>query len=203
MNLIPMFAVGLGIEKVPDGLPFARKIFVENKNLLHEVLGSPNHFTTLMGYKRNTVITNHKNTENLEKLKYLFYTNAYKFFCACGYDIDKYDLEVVNLWLNEMKAGGKANRHIHYGYQISGCYYVDMPKGSENIMFFNGYDNPAFGTVDSKAYTMFNSGSWHMNPEEGDMYFWRSDIEHQVVNNKFEGIRRTIAFDINVIDRIK
>ena len=197
-----MFAIGLGVQNSPEGLPFARKMFTENKKMLKSVSNTPGHLTTLGGYKRNTTIVTHKDTTNLRNIKKLIYTNAFNFFAGCGYDTTKYDLEVVNLWLNEMRSGCEHKRHIHYGYQISGCYYVDVPKDAGDILFTNNDVNIAFGMVDSKTYTMFNSATWRMTPEEGDMYFWRSDLPHQVLNNKFNGIRRSIAFDINVLDKV-
>jgi uncharacterized protein (TIGR02466 family) len=203
MNIFPIFATGLGVEKAPEGLPFARKVFAENKNLIKPLPYSPNYATTLRGYKRNNIKIDHKNTSNLEKLKKTIYEHAFKFFVGCGYDGDANDLEVVNIWLNEIKSGAPSTLHAHYGYQISGCFYVDVPKDASGIMFTNTNINLPFGDVSCKAYTIFNSASWEINPQEGDMYFWRSDLGHYVAEGNFTGIRRSIAFDINVIAKLK
>ena len=201
MEIFPMFAVGLGIQKSPEGLPFAREMFLENKESFNS--NESGHSTTLLGYKRNTIAsTTHKDTTNLSYIKKLIYTNAFNYFAGCGYDTTKYDLEVGNLWLNEMKTASKHKPHSHYGYQISGCFYVDMPKNTGSILFTTNDRNMPYNGVDSKTYTIFNSKTWQMNPEEGDMYFWRSDILHEVLDAQFEGVRRSIAFDINVLDRL-
>jgi uncharacterized protein (TIGR02466 family) len=202
MDIFPIFAIGLGIQKAPEGLPFARKMFAENKKMLKAVSNVPGHLTTLGGYKRNTTIVNHKDTTNLKNIKKLIYTHALNFFAGCGYDTTKYDLEVVNLWLNEMRNTCEHKAHSHYGYQISGCFYVDMPKNTGDILFTNNDKNVAYGMIDSKTYTVYNSMTWRMTPEEGDMYFWRSDVLHQVLSSEFNGVRRSIAFDINVLDKV-
>jgi uncharacterized protein (TIGR02466 family) len=203
MNIFPIFATGLGVEKAPEGLPFARKVFAENKNLIKPLPYNPNYATTLRGYKRNDIKIDHKNTSNLEKLKKTIYEHALKFFAGCGYDDDANDLEVVNIWLNEIKSKAPSTLHVHYGYQISGCFYVDVPKDASSIMFTNANINMPFGNVSCKAYTIFNSASWEINPQEGDMYFWRSDLGHYVTEGNFTGVRRSIAFDINVIAKLK
>jgi uncharacterized protein (TIGR02466 family) len=100
-----------------------------------------------------------------------------------------------------MKSETEHPRHVHYGFQISGCFYVDVPKNSGGIMFSNPESLMPFGSSRVQTYTMFNSATWRMNPEEGDMYFWRSDLRHQVLSESFIGVRRSIAFDISVIDR--
>lgn len=203
MNIFPIFATGLGLAKVPEELPFARKLFTENKNIIKALPYSPNYATTLRGYKRNNIEIDHKNTSNLEKVKQIIYEHALKFFISCGYNDDENDLEVVNIWLNEIKAGPASTQHVHYGYQISGCFYVDVPKNASSIMFIDDGINLPFGAVSSKTYTVFNSTSWQINPEEGDIYFWRSDLVHYVAGGDFSGVRRSIAFDINVIDKLK
>jgi hypothetical protein len=202
MDIFPIFSVGLGLEKAPEGVSFAKELFKENKDILKGRSSEPNHLTTLFGYKRNTVIVNHKETDNLKKFKELVYRNAFKFFSQCGYDTIENDIEVTNLWLNEMKPGGNHKKHSHYGYQISGCFYVDVPKNAGDIVFTSHEDNKPLGATSVREYTVYNSTTWRISPEAGDMYFWRSDLEHQVLDGKFAGVRRSIAFDISVIDRL-
>jgi len=202
MEMFPIFAIGLGVENSPEGLPFARKMFEENKKLFNPVTNVPEHTTTLIGYKRKNSVAEHKNTLNLQNIKKLIHENALNFFVGCGYDITNYDLEIANLWLNEMQQSDAENiRHIHYGHQISGCYYVDMPKNTGGIVFTNNDLNIAFGSTNVATYTIFNSKTWQINPREGDMFFWKSDLPHQVSNGKYDGVRRTIAFDLNVIEK--
>jgi uncharacterized protein (TIGR02466 family) len=200
MNTFPIFAIGLGTEKVSEGLAPARKMFVENKKLLKSLPNNNGHATTLTGYNRNN-FTEHKNTASLKTIKSLIYKHGLKFFEDCGYDSVKNDIEISNIWLNEMKSETDHPRHLHYGFQISGCFYVDVPKNSGGIMFSNPDFLTPFGSSRSKTFTVFNSTTWLMNPEEGDMYFWRSDLRHQVLSESFIGVRRSIAFDISVIDR--
>lgn len=203
MDIFPIFAIGLGIKKVPEILVPARKLFTENKKMLKSIPEQPNHLTTLRGYKRNSVSVQHKDTVNFQKVKSLIQKNALDYLTVCGYDTVHNDVEVVNIWLNEMKAGCEHKRHFHYGYQMSGCYYVDVPQGAGDIMFSNADPIAPFGIVDSSSYTIFNSRTWSMSPQDGDMYFWRSDVQHQVLDGKFDGVRRSIAFDISVIERVK
>jgi len=201
MSTFPIFAIALGVEKVSEGLAPARKLFVENKKLLKSLPDNDGHATTLVGYNRNNFFVEHKNTVNLKAVKNLIYKHGLKFFEDCGYDVVKNDIAVSNIWLNEMKSKAEHPRHLHYGFQISGCFYVDVPKNSGDIMFSNADTLMPFGSASVQTYTVFNSTTWRMTPEEGDMYFWRSDLRHQVLGESFIGVRRSIAFDISVIDR--
>jgi hypothetical protein len=36
-------------------------------------------------------------------------------------------------------------------------------------------------------------------PKEGEVFFWKSDLEHEVPPTDFKGVRRSIAFDIIVL----
>jgi uncharacterized protein (TIGR02466 family) len=202
MNIFPIFAVGLGETKVPEGLAPARKLFVENKKLLIPVEKNTGHTTTLTGYRRNNYAAAHKDTVSLRTVIELVRTHAIDFYTGCGYDFTNVDLEVSNIWLNEMKAKSVHQPHFHYGFQISGCFYVDVPNNSNNILFLNVDKHAPFNGSVSKTYTVFNSATWRMNPEEGDMYFWRSDLFHEVPTLDFVGVRRSIAFDISLIDKL-
>jgi uncharacterized protein (TIGR02466 family) len=201
MNIFPIFAVGLGEVNIPEGLAPARKLFVENKKLFISVGKSNGHTTTLASYRRNNYASEHKDSVNFKTLKELIRKHAIAFYTGCGYDLTNLDLEVSNIWLNEMKANSVHPPHFHYGFQLSGCFYVDVPKNSGNILFVNADKLPTFSGSAAKTYTPYNSGTWRMNPVEGDMYFWRSDLFHEVPALDFVGVRRSIAFDISVIDK--
>jgi uncharacterized protein (TIGR02466 family) len=192
-----MFAIGIGVEKVFEGITPARKMFAENKKLFSPST-SKGHTTTLQKYGGNKSSTEHKNTASLKTIKDLIHIHGLTFLKDCGYDIINNDVEVTNIWLNEMESEAEHPQHTHYGSQVSGCFYVDVPKNSGGIMFSNPDSLMIFGLSNTQTYTIFNSATWLMNPEEGDMYFWRSDLRHQVLRTSFVGVRRSIAFDISV-----
>jgi uncharacterized protein (TIGR02466 family) len=197
MKLEPMFVVDIGTDKDVESLDTARKIFKENKNLFSSTTERQNFSTTLNTYySEKANIPNYKNSADIKKLKKSIKQKSNSYLELCGYDTDKFCLKVINIWLNEMHSASKHDPHSHYGPNISGCYYVDIPKNCGPIIFTTPLQINTCAAAAIKDYTFFNSCAWRFFPEEGDMYFWKSNLIHEVPFSKFEGIRRSIAFDV-------
>jgi uncharacterized protein (TIGR02466 family) len=200
MQINPIFSCGVGSDKLLDLIPKAREIFIKNKeNLREEALG----FRTSLGeYININPEVSQEDDENTISLKEAILPKAKDYIKSCGYNPEKYTYK-INIWLNEQEKGYFQKLHCHYGANVSGCYYVDIPKNSGQIIFINNIFNVnPLGIFDIEEYTNLNSSSWTLNAEEGDIYFWRSDLYHEVPAQNFEGIRRSIAFDV-IVDGLK
>jgi uncharacterized protein (TIGR02466 family) len=203
MNIAPTFSVGIGSTSVQEHLPTLRKLFTDCQGELQIVYeGGQGMLTSLGDYFSGDPQTNHLDTNaGLEPLRAAIEDAARVYAAGCGYAADKYTVEVANFWLNEMTAGQMHKPHNHYGYNFSGCIYVDMPKDAPGIRFdsFKGrYDTRK---LDIAQYTIFNSAAWDFQPTEGQLFIWESWLQHQVIPSQYEGVRRTAAFDV-VMKRI-
>jgi uncharacterized protein (TIGR02466 family) len=197
MELHAIFITSIGIVNETNSLKLAQKIFVDNKDILTTSLNSPNFKTTIMEHHcESAVIKKYVNDENINQLKEIIAKNAFTYLQGTGYDEEKFDLKVPNLWLNEMQSESYSQAHSHYGYNLSGTYYVEMPENSGSIFFTNPVITNTCPNNFIKNYTAFNSGKWEIKPKEGDMIFWKSDLVHSVPPVKFEGVRKSIAFDV-------
>ena len=203
MDIRAIFSIGVGKVNVPEAVPFGRAVFKENSiNLLTvPIPGSTNHRTSLASYGAYPDIVEHEDTVNFRNVKEAIYVNGLKFLDGCGYDINKHDVEVSSIWINEIQEGSGFPAHAHYGAQVSGCFYVDVPANAGDIVFTNASINFPLGMCKVREYSQFTSDTWRFTPESGDMFFWRSDLQHQVLAARFVGVRRSIAFDIKVIKR--
>lgn len=135
---------------------------------------------------------------DLDRFKEVVLKNARLFLEGCGYEVDKYDFRIANIWLNEMTSESYHSAHNHYGKVVSGCFYVDVPENSGNIMFTGPLSRVDKPNITARNYTAFNSGTWTINPEPGSMLMWESYLIHEVPKTSFEGIRRSIAFDVSI-----
>jgi uncharacterized protein (TIGR02466 family) len=199
MIIKPIFAIGIGKATDTENLPVARNIFVENQELFKFAGGKKLFRTTLKNYSPGYIDhLEYKNKEAIEQIKESIRKKAIDYLTICGYRTDALQVKVPNIWLNEMKKNCAHENHMHYGYTLSGCYYVDVPKNSGKIVFNDINKVDCCNTLSINEYTPYNSGCWSFAPEEGDMFFWKSTLQHEVPPSNFEGIRRSIAFDVLV-----
>lgn len=206
MEVFPIFSIGIGVHQCLENIDQARALFNENKSLFtptvnYDQTRNLNYKTTLANYRSAKKIGDYKKSKNLTAIQELILEKSKKFYEICGYDVEKYNLTIQSLWFNEMTSDSSIRGHYHYGFQISGCMYVDMPENSNKIMFTNPTVNMTHSDIGVKTYTQFNAHTWEFSPNPGDMYLWRSDLVHEVLPFKFDGVRRCLAFDILVEEK--
>lgn len=113
--------------------------------------------------------------------------------------ITTYDIVVENMWLNEMSSESVHLKHNHSGYSLSGCFYVETPTPSNKIEFYNLVDDIGLQKIlKVERWTPSNSSSWWLPVEPGTICIFPAYLKHGVPKEKFEGYRRSIAFDINL-----
>jgi uncharacterized protein (TIGR02466 family) len=196
MEVTPIFSVGVGKARVPELLRVARQLFRDNQHVLKQ---SENGLcTTLERYNSTQDCATLNNQEAVSAIKAVLVENAIKFYACIGFDVDQLEFEVVNLWLNEMQSGSSHNIHTHYGFQLSGCFYVDVPQGSNLIKFYTPLKRVEHGGNPEKTFNQYNAQFFGSSPNEGDMFFWESLLQHEVPALEFQGVRRSIAYDISV-----
>jgi len=138
---------------------------------------------------------------NSEPLKD-FIVDCTKEFClAMGGEADKYDFEVTNIWLNEMKSGTFHPMHNHWGRAFSGTFYVNMPSNTSGITFLTPLNLINRFKMSVKEHTPFNANAMTFQPPTGDLLIWESHTLHEVPYAEYEGIRRCIAFDVDLKER--
>jgi len=200
MNII--FATGISTGHYPELATKANSLFV-TKNL--NKIDSGNFKTSLKNYRANGKSQafdnyNKKELQLIEEIKSVVLEEAEKFFKEYGYTYNKEtsELVVTGIWLNEMESNPNHEKHQHYGNMLSGCFYIDLPEGAGGICFTGPLSRVDKATPDVENYTVFNSHSWTIAPEKGNMLMWESYLLHQVVDTQFVGKRRSIAFDVSL-----
>jgi uncharacterized protein (TIGR02466 family) len=199
VHLNPIFSLCVGVDDLSEHLASAREVFVENKKYFKPSVLDAGMRTTLENYVRPQTHY-HKESAKLDVIKEAILSKAHDFISACGYNSDVYRCEFSNIWLNEMEKHSAHKPHYHYGANISGCFYVDIPDNTSKIVFSHNFLSldtlNIFGVRD---YLPVNSSNWSFMPKEGEVFFWKSDLEHEVPPTDFKGVRRSIAFDIIVL----
>lgn len=154
-----------------------------------------NHMhTTLKNYTKNA-------SDNFLHRKVFEATlkTCVKDFCeAMGYNISLYNILVNKIWLNTMTDNSSHRLHAHYGSTFSGCFYVEVPENSGVLNFQSPRANLFWSDIQIERFTPFNAKSWFFNPKAGDIFLWESHLCHEVPKLNFDGVRKSIAFDVTL-----
>jgi len=115
-----------------------------------------------------------------------------------GYDPQCY-IEITS-WLQYNPPGSYFVRHDHYGALISGVLYLEVPENSGDILFHSPLEtrrvsNTFFERV-KKEDTEYNFSHVRYSPIVGEMLIFESWLQHTVRQNKSNGNRISVSFNI-------
>jgi len=107
------------------------------------------------------------------------------------------NLKFKEMWFNVNPPDGYQGKHHHADYLLGGTYYIQVPKNSGLIRFFNP-NNYA-------QYKMYSTNRNHLmklmadvETTDGHLLIWPGYFDHEVTTNLTEDkIRITISFCID------
>jgi len=155
--------------------------------------------TTLIEYSPGTCLVSWDFSKELETQPLLDFINVSvkEYMEQMQIIPESYQVEIPNIWLNDMESGGYHRPHNHYGYTFSGTYYIDCPADSGKILFHNITEDWFFQKLKSvKEWTTGNSATWWIPVAAGTIILFPSYLKHSVPPAIYEGTRRSIAFDV-------
>ena len=180
------------------------------------------HFPTVIGYIENphfanrilpaiesilddetnlTNAWNYKNTYDpkeslqLNELKDYIIKIAKNFLNDQGYDSEPLNLE-PQIFASQMYEGDRHGRHCHPGSLLSGVYYLKVPEGSAEIMFYDPRPAKDILNIPRKESTEVNRTDIKIQPKQGTLLIWESWIHHEVLYNHSKDARTTVVFNI-------
>jgi uncharacterized protein (TIGR02466 family) len=78
------------------------------------------------------------------------------------------------------------HRHLAEGTELAGVYYVNIPKGSGDLIIrYKKHD--------------YDYSDWYFPPETGKFIIFNSGLEHAVSRNRSEDPRICIAFNFKIV----
>ena len=106
------------------------------------------------------------------------------------------EIVIPQMWINVNKKNDWNAIHSHGQYNLSGTYYVKVPKDSGNIVFKD--PRPAAMTNNFMVNT-FDKGEFRkVKPIEGLLILFPSYLEHFVEPSNADEDRISISFDVVV-----
>jgi uncharacterized protein (TIGR02466 family) len=102
-------------------------------------------------------------------------------------------LRVTQSWLNYSKPGEWHHRHAHPNSFVSGVLYMKAIKDSDKIYFYGD----EYKTIDlpTENYNLYNSRSWWLPVETGDLMLFPSSLTHSVEKVQADQTRVSLAFN--------
>jgi len=114
----------------------------------------------------------------------------YKEIYAPKYDAKPY---ITQSWANYTSKGQWHHKHEHPNSFISGVFYVQAQKDIDKIFFYkNGYQQIKVPTAN---FNFFNSESWWLGVETGQLILFPSHFTHIVQAVETDEIRIIISFN--------
>ena len=126
-------------------------------------------------------------------------TNLNKVFTEMGWDVNKQQIKITNMWSIINNQGASNARHIHSNNYISAAYYVKAPNNCGNIVFHDPRSAAAFSYPKVANINKLNSNIFSIQPKEGLLVMFPSFLHHSVNSNESNQERIVISFNINFI----
>jgi len=110
-------------------------------------------------------------------------------------EIFKYEVEVyiTHSWINHNPVGSYHNQHRHSNSIFSGAYYINVPKGSPDLIFSSS--SQSYLEIVPTEYNIANSSNWSMPISCGDLVIFPSNLLHEVPESSFGDDRFSLSFN--------
>ena len=144
------------------------------------------NFTTYDSY-----ILNKKEFKNIKKfLERCCKDYLEKIICSKN----NISLYITQSWLNYTEESQFHHKHEHPNSVVSGVLYLDTDKKADQIVFSHPIRYQQI-QPDVGKFNMWNSDSWWIPVETGELFMFPSSLTHQVVTKKGNNTRISLAFN--------
>lgn len=200
MQLLKLFPTPIVTVDASEILKSAEEFF-NNSILKTRSENSSDLKTSLLVWSGGKSSIGQQKDTDISSIEKFIIHNVETYLNYAGYDLSFIKLKVDNIWANEMISGSVQTTHNHVGCVMSGCLYLEVPEEGGEIKFHNPSLRFDRVKLPIKTYTELNSDIWGLQPQKGQMIIWHSHLQHGVPESIFEGVRKSIAFDV-VVDSI-
>ena len=131
-------------------------------------------------------------------------TKSWEFLDDMGYDMDKYNTMIPEMWVQEFskKGGGHHSAHIHWNQHVSGFYFLKCGFNTSIPVFHD----PKTGARATKLHAKKDlKGIWpgldvlHYRPQPGTLILFPGYLEHEFSVDYGLAPFRFIHFNIQAI----
>ena len=169
----------------------------DNQKILKKILElskteKSNNKSNVLGWQSTEDFYKYSCMNNLEKFIRMCindYLNQVTKMCNIEGQVKSFS--ITDLWANICPKNSYHRRHTHPGSDISGAYYVKVPKEASKLVFKNPHCFFRFFEI-GFPYTS-------IIPQEGLLVLFDSGLEHEVDLNKSDDLRIGISFNCQIM----
>jgi uncharacterized protein (TIGR02466 family) len=104
------------------------------------------------------------------------------------------DFKITTSWFTEIDDKQESHNHQHNNCFMSGVLYLKTEKNCGNIVF-EDMSNRRF-CLDVGDFNPINSRTWSVEPYDGLIVMFPSEVWHKVELNKSGTVRNSLAFNV-------
>lgn len=120
-----------------------------------------------------------------------------------GYNMSNYNIIFYEMWTQEHYKFSGQEEHVHPGCQISGFYFLDVPKKAPKVIIHDPRPAKVFSNLPETDGTQATYGSTMINftPEQGTLMLTNSWLPHSFTKNPSDKPFRFIHFNLGVVPK--
>jgi len=189
MQIIPIFSKPI----------YINKIHIETKKIL-DIFNNYKLSKSRQDLKSSDIAINYDilNISELYDLKQKI-IKAYEDFLNNNLHYEN-KFKITTSWITRTLPSQKSHAHNHLNSMFSGVFYIQTKKNCGKIQFQNLFNKTFHLNV--KSYNIYNSDFWEIEPLDGLILIFPSEIYHQVLENFSDIERVSIAFNLLPIGKI-
>ena len=108
------------------------------------------------------------------------------------------DVQMTSFWFNVSRPGYSHRNHVHPNNILSGVYYLKTSPDCGDIVFDDPRPQANVLLPDAKEVTTFNSHSYSVTPEAGQLVMFPSWLAHRVAVNRSKSERISLSFNVMI-----
>ena len=121
-----------------------------------------------------------------------------------GYNMENLQMVFTEMWTQEHQQYSGHEQHIHgFGSQISGFYFLDVPKDGPRVVFHDPRPAKEYASLPETNVNeaTLASNMINYNPEPGLLIFTNSWLPHTIQRNPSKQPFRFIHFNLGVVNK--
>ncbi len=105
------------------------------------------------------------------------------------------DFDITTSWFTKTEPGQNSKVHNHNNCMVSAVMYLQTKKNCGNISFQN-YNDRRYTLQHFKGLNLFNTREWQIEPKDGMLLMFPSEVYHQILKNNSDTTRYSLAFNL-------
>jgi uncharacterized protein (TIGR02466 family) len=131
--------------------------------------------------------------QSMKKICEFIELNVADYFTTVYNPKHKVSLKITQSWCNYTEPGQHHHKHSHPNSFVSGVFYPQATKETDKIHFYRGGFEQI--KLPPQKWNVWNSESWWLSVETGDLILFQSGLDHMVETVSGEQTRISLSFN--------